>query len=186
MGAKKRVLVILAGGAEEMEAVIPIDVLRRAGVHVDVAGLDGPGVVTCSREVRIAPDLALDAATGGYDAVVLPGGAAGAQKLAESERVGALLERAEREGKVVGAICAAPFALAQHGVFAGKRMTCHPSVHAIVSAHASLALGKVVEDGMLITSPGPGAAFDFALALVEKLVGAEVASEVASGMLLED
>jgi protein DJ-1 len=186
MAAQKRALVVLAEGAEEMEAVITIDVLRRAGIAVDVAGLAGPGVVTCSRSVRIAPDVALDQAVGPYDAVVLPGGAAGTEKLAASAKVGELLRQAESSGQIVGAICAAAFALAKHEVFAGRRMTCHPSVHEIVSAHATLAGGDVVVDQNLVTAPGPGLTFDFALALVEKLVGTEKASEVARGMLLED
>jgi protein DJ-1 len=186
MAAAKRALVIVAEGTEEMEAVITIDVLRRAGVAVDVAGLTGPGIVQCSRSVRIAPDLALDEAVGPYDAIILPGGAGGAERLAASAKVGELVRKAEAGPTIVGAICAAPFALAKHDAFAGRRMTCHPSVHEIVSAHATLTGGAVVVDENLVTAPGPGLTFDFALALVEKLAGVEKASEVARGMLLED
>jgi protein DJ-1 len=181
-----RALVVLAEGAEEMEVVVAVDVLRRAGVTVDLAGLDGPGVVTCSRGVRIAPDVALDQAAGPYDVLVLPGGAGGTARLAESKAVGALLAAAEARGQLVAAICAAPLALAKHDVFRGRRMTCHPSVHEIVSAHAVLAHGSVVEDAGVVTAPGPGAAFDFALAVVEKLVGPAKAAEVAAPMMLPE
>jgi len=186
MAAKKRALVVVAEGTEEMEAVITIDVLRRAGVAVDVAGLAGPATVMCSRSVRIAPDITLDEANGPYDAIVLPGGAEGAERFATSEKIGELIRQAEAAGTIVGAICAAPFALAKHDVFRGRRMTCHPSVHEMVGAHATLTGGAVVVDDTLVTAPGPGLTFDFALALVEKLHGSEKASEVARGMLLED
>ncbi len=183
---KKRALVILAEGAEEIEVVVPVDVLRRAGVEVTLAGLDGPGVVTCSRGIRIAPDGAMSEAVGPFDLVVLPGGRGGAERLAASEAVGVLVRARDKSGDLVAAICAAPFALAEHGAFAGRTMTAHPSVHEIVSAHATLTLGTVVVDGNLVTSPGPGASFDFALALVEMLVGPERAAEVSTPMMLPE
>ncbi len=182
---KKRALVVLAEGAEEMEVVVVVDVLRRAGVEVDLAGLDGPGVVTCSRSVRLAPDVALEHCVGPYDAMILPGGAEGATRLGGSERLGHMLRSAEARGEVVGAICAAPLALAKHGVFAGRTMTCHPSVQDLVSTHANLVGRKVVVDGALITAPGPAMAFDFAIALVERVVGMPKANEVARQLLLE-
>jgi protein DJ-1 len=185
-GPKKHALVILAEGAEEIEVVVPVDVLRRAGVDVTLAGLDGPGVVTCSRGVRIAPDGALSEAVGPFDLVLLPGGRGGAERLAASEQVGELVRAREKAGQLVAAICAAPFALAEHGAFANRRMTAHPSVHEIVSAHATLTLGTVVVDDNLVTAPGPGASFDFALALVELLVGPERAAEVAAPMMLPE
>lgn len=186
MAAQKRVLVIVAPGAEEIEVVVTVDVLRRAGVEVVLAGLDGPGVVTCSRRVAIAPDAALAEVSGSWDAVVLPGGAEGTERLAASDAVGAILRAREKAGEVVAAICAAPFALAQHGVFKGHRMTAHPSVHEILSTHAELTAERVVFDRTLLTAPGPGASFDFALALVELLVGDAKAAEVAGPMMLPD
>jgi protein DJ-1 len=187
---KPRALVILAEGAEEMEATIVVDVLRRAEIDVVVAGLDGADPVRCSRGVRIVPDTALanvkDAkdAKGVFDAIVLPGGKGGADKLAASSAVGDLLRAQVEAGRTVAAICAAPIALRSHGVFAGKRMTCHPSVNDVVSAHGDLVEEAVVEDGQLVTSRGPGTAFLFALALVERLRGAEVAAKVKAPMML--
>lgn len=180
----QRALVLLADGAEEMEVVITADVLRRAGVEVVLAGVDGAGPVTCSRKVRLLPDVALREATGTFDVVVLPGGAEGAKRLGAHAAVGALLREREREGRLVAAICAAPRALQDHGVFGGRRMTCHPSVRAVVSAHGTVTDAPVVEDGPLVTSRGPGTAFTFALTLVARLAGVEKAAEVRGPLVL--
>lgn len=180
-----RALVILAEGAEEMEATIVIDVLRRAEVEVVVAGLDGLEPVRCSRGVRLVPDAALASlGGGGFDVVVLPGGKGGADRLACSAAVGERLRAQAEAGRVVAAICAAPIALAAHGLFKGKRMACHPSVNDVVAAHGELVASPVVEDGQLVTSQGPGTAFAFALALVTRLRGAEVAAKVRAPMML--
>lgn len=179
-----RAIVILAQGAEEMEATISIDVLRRGGVDVTVAGLDGAGPVKCSRGVVLTPDAALADAEGPFDVIVLPGGLEGARRLAESPAVGELLRAQERAGRTTAAICAAPIALARHEVYTGHRLTSYPSVHDVVGAHGTLTEGKVVTDRNLVTSQGPGTAFDFALALVERLRGPEIADAVRKGMLL--
>jgi len=181
-----RALVLLAEGAEEMETTIIVDVLRRGEVEVVLAGLDGPEPVRCSRGVRLVPDAALADVTGDFDVVVLPGGKGGADRLAASKAVGALLRAQIEADRMIGAICAAPLALAAHEVLAGRRMTCHPSVHDIVGAHAALAAGPVVEDGKLVTSQGPGTALPFALALVARLRGAEVAERVRKPMMIPD
>lgn len=175
---------IVAEGSEEMEVVITVDVLRRGGVLVDVAGLEGPGPVTCSRGVRILPDMALGDATGSYDVVILPGGLGGVQRLAGSDAVGELLRAREKSGERVAAICAAPAALAKHGVFGARTMTSHPAVHDVVAAHGKLVADRVVVDGTLTTSQGPGSAFEFALALVRDLAGPEKAAEITPPMML--
>jgi len=179
-----RVLVILAEGAEESEAVIAIDVLRRSGLDVVVAGLNGDGPVLCSRKVRIVVDTALSAFTGRLDAVVLPGGAEGARRLASSEAVGDQLRAAVNNGRLVGAICAAPLALVSHQVFAGKAMTCHPSVASRIAMHGKLVQQPVVEDGILVTSQGLGTAIHFAVTLVRRLMGDVRAAEVERGLTL--
>lgn len=177
-------LVILAQGGEEMEATITIDVLRRGGVDVVVAGLDGDAPVLCSRKVRIVPDVALAAAKGPFDVVILPGGLEGAKRLSESTAVGELLRAQEAAGRAVAAICAAPIALARHDVFAGHRLTGYPSVHDEIAKHGELVSASVVQDRNLVTSQGPGTAFAFALALVERLAGKETADQVRKGLLL--
>ncbi|XP_014667605.1 PREDICTED: protein deglycase DJ-1-like [Priapulus caudatus] len=186
--AEPRALLILAEGAEEMEAVITADVLRRGGVNVTIAGLAGADPVTCSRNVVIKPDTSLDDATktGKYDVVVLPGGLGGAQRLSASSRVGALLKVQEAGGGLIAAICAGPTALAAHGVAAGRTLTSHPSVREqLAAAGYAYSEDRVVRDGQLLTSRGPGTTFEFALALVEALQGAERRDSLVPPMLLK-
>ncbi len=183
MTEKARALVLLAQGNEEMEAVITIDVMRRAEIDVTVAGLDGANPIRCSRGVVITPDVALEEVSGEYDIVVLPGGAEGAQRLAEAPAVGELLRNQENAGRRVGAICAAPVALKQHGVFKGRRMTSHPSVRTLLEDWGEYSEHSVVEDGNLITSRGPGTAFAFALRIVGALTDAERMAQVRAPMM---
>ena len=111
MSVTPKALVLLAPGSEEMEAVISIDVLRRGGIEVTVAGVDGATPIRCSRGVVITPDVSLDDVEGEFDVLVLPGGGEEAQRLAQSDRVGELLRAQELKGLWVAAICAAPIAL---------------------------------------------------------------------------
>jgi 4-methyl-5(b-hydroxyethyl)-thiazole monophosphate biosynthesis len=175
----KRALVLLAEGFEEMEAVAPIDVLRRAGVTVVAAGLaDGP--VRGSRGVVVVPDVPLAAVLHErFDAVVLPGGLKGAENLRDDPRVRDLVARTLAGGGIVGAICAAPaLVLAAHGFLTGRRATCHPSCVEDLPA-GTHAAGQVVRDGPFVTGQAAGAALPFALALVTALCGEERAREVA-------
>ena len=183
MNDKPKALVLLARGSEEMEAVISIDVLRRGGINVTVAGLDGTDPVRCSRGVVIAPDVALDEVDGEFDIVVLPGGAEGAKHLASSPRVGELLRQQEQSGRWVAAICAAPIAFKAHGVFEGRHMTSHPSVKPMLEGWGKYSEHPVEADGKLITSRGPGTAFPFALRIVGALTNAERMVEVRAPMM---
>lgn len=177
------VLVPLAEGCEELEAVTVIDLLRRAGVEVVTAGLDG-GTVTASRGVRLVPDRDLDAALEReYDMVVLPGGAGGADRLGEDRRVRELLLKMADSERFTAAICAGPKVLAGAGLLEGRRATSFPAMRDFVVAHgAEYAEDPVVQDGKIITSRGPGTAMDFALALIEQLAGAEKRREVEAGL----
>lgn len=182
-------VLLLAEGAEEMEAVIAIDVLRRGGITVTVAGLGSCDPIKCSRDVYIKPDMSLaDAASKGpYDAVVIPGGLKGSENLAASTDVKTLLTEQEKAGRVIGAICAAPaVCLTAHGIGEGKKATCYPALKDRLTANGKHTFqeDKVVVDGQLVTSQGPGTAFDFALALVEKLVSGEKRQATATPMLL--
>jgi len=181
-------LVPLAEGAEEIEVTVVVDVLRRAGVDVTLAGLDGDRPVLCSRRLLIVPDVALARAGTDHSALILPGGAGGAKRLGASPRIGELLRAFSLTNRLVGAICAAPTALVQHGFFAGRKMTCHPSVRDIVWMHADMArtgpVEPVVEDRNLITGSGPGASFRFALSIAARLVGVERARGVAPPLTL--
>lgn len=180
----KRALVLLAPGAEEMEVVIVTDVLRRAGIEVLLAGVAGNEPAVCSRNVRIVPDCVLDLAVGPMDLVVLPGGGQGAELLASSERVHQLLQKQDKAGKLIGAICAAPIVLVAAGVGKGRSLTSHPSVREKVTGFGRYSEERVVRDGNLVTSRGPGTAMEFALALVEQLLGREQARRVAEPMLV--
>lgn len=183
MSENPKALVILAQGSEEMEAVISIDVLRRGGIDVTVAGVDGIGPIRCSRGVVITPDVALDGVRELFDVVVLPGGAEGAQRLAQSQEVGRILRDHVVAERLVAAICAAPIALQAHGVFQGRKLTSHPSVRAIVEQWGEYTEHPVEADGNLITSRGPGTAFPFALRIVGALTSAQRMVEVRAPMM---
>ncbi|KAK7496747.1 hypothetical protein BaRGS_00011956 [Batillaria attramentaria] len=181
-------LVLLAEGAEEMETVITVDVLRRGGVDVTLAGVAGGSPVKCSRNVSIVPDASLDAALskGPYDAVVCPGGGGGAKILSESEAVGKVLKDQESKGGIVAAVCAGPTALLSHGVGKGKKVTSYPSVgDKMKKGGYTYSEDRVVQDGKIITSRGPGTCFEFALKIVEALAGKEKAASLVDPMLVK-
>lgn len=177
------VLVPLADGCEELEAVTVIDLLRRAGIDVTTAGLDG-AAVTASRGVGLIPDTGLDEALQHeYDMVVLPGGAGGADRLGDDERIRDLLLKMADSERFTAAICAGPKVLAGAGLLEGRRATSFPSAMDFVVEHgADYAKDPVVQDGRVITSRGPGTAMDFALALIEQLAGADKRREVEAGL----
>ena len=175
------VLVPLAQGCEELEAVTVIDLLRRAGITVVTAGLDA-GPVKASRGVTLVPDTDLDQALQQqYDMVVLPGGLPGADHLDNDPRVKQLLKTMADSGKFTAAICAAPKVLASAGLLAGKAATSYPGILGTLGlADVSYRSEPVVQDGKIITSRGPGTAMDFALSLIENLVGKGTRDEVES------
>ena len=175
-------LIVLADGSEEMEAVIVIDVLRRAGWEVTVASLEG-GPVTASRQVRLLPDAAFaEVADRAFDLIVLPGGLGGVERFRASEALLGRLRRQAAEGGHLAAVCAGPLALQAAGLLEGRRATCHPSVADQLTQTGRLE-EEVVVDGRLVTSQGPGTSMDFALALVAELDGPERARSVAAGMV---
>jgi len=179
----KRVLLPLAEGFEEIEAVTVADILRRAGIDVVIAGLDGERAVAGSRGVRVVPDAALDAVAGQeFDLVVLPGGGGGTERLEKDPRVRDLLGARRRAREPIAAICAAPRALHAFGLVEGARVTCHPTVAGDL-AGAEVLAERVVVDGDLVTSRAAGTAMEFAFRLVEILVGAERRDEVNSSVL---
>ena len=179
-----RVLVPLAAGCEELEAVTVIDLLRRARIEVVTAGLE-PGPVKASRGTVLVPDLGLDEALKqDYDMVVLPGGQPGATNLEKDARVLALLRTMAAAGRYTAAICAAPKVLAVAGLLDGKRATSYPgSVDPAAFPSIRLDSQAVVRDGQVLTSRGPGTAMDFALALIEVLAGRATRDQVEAGLV---
>ncbi|MGE0080578.1 MAG: DJ-1 family glyoxalase III [Thiohalomonadaceae bacterium] len=178
------VLVPLAPGCEELEAVTIIDLLRRAGIEVVSAGLEA-GPVQASRGVVLVPDTTLDEALRrDFDMVVLPGGGPGSDRLNEDPRVLGLLKRMADAGKYTAAICAAPKVLATAGLLEGRRATSYPGIlDRIAPPGVTLVEDSVVRDGKVVTSRGPGTAMDFALTLIEILEGREKREEVERGLV---
>ena len=172
-------LVLLAEGFEELEAVTIIDVLRRGEVSVTTASLAAKHV-TGSHQISLQADTLLESVNvEDFDALVLPGGPA-SKTLREDEHAQATIKRAAAAGKLLAAVCAAPTALEVAGVLTGKRATSYPG-NPLPSAR--WVDETVVQDGDVITSRGPGTSMAFALALVERLRGAEVAKTTAERLL---
>jgi 4-methyl-5(b-hydroxyethyl)-thiazole monophosphate biosynthesis len=178
-----RVLVPLAQGCEELEAVTITDLLTRAGVTVVTAGLDDQPV-KASRGVTLLPDTTLDDVNvDEFDMVVLPGGLPGADYLDADPRIHAILKRLHQQGKYTAAICAAPKVLAGSGLLNGRQATGYPGVLDGMSlSQVQIKSDAVVSDDKVITSRGPGTAMDFALELIEKLQGRETRNEVEQAL----
>ncbi len=174
-----RVLVPLADGFEEIEAVTVIDLLRRADIDVVVAGLT-PGPATGNHGIAVGTDQTLDEALGqDYDMAVLPGGLPGADHLEADGRVIELLRRMADSERFTAAICAAPKVLAAAGVLDGRRATSFPGfISEDRTPGLTVADDPVVCDGKVITSRGPGTAMDFALTLIERLAGQDARNTV--------
>jgi 4-methyl-5(b-hydroxyethyl)-thiazole monophosphate biosynthesis len=182
---KKRVLVPLAEGFEEIEAITPIDVLRRAGVEVTVASIGDVSVRGAHDIVVMADTTLADCTDQDFDLIVLPGGMPGAVHLAESAVLCDLLKKHSAGNRPLAAICAAP-AVVLHplGLLGNERVSCHPSVRSDLS-DANRTEERLCVGERLITAAAPGAAMEFALALVELLQGREKAAELAKAMLVE-
>jgi protein deglycase len=182
---QKTVLVPIADGTEELEAVAIIDVLRRAGAAVTVASVTGSRQVTASRRVVIVADTLIESCTQeDYDLVVLPGGMPGAAHLRDSADLIRILKRQREKEGLYGAICASPaVVLEHHGLLEGHQATCHPDFVEKLST-ADRVDSRVVIDGNCMTSRGPGTAVEFALALVERLCGKDKREAVAGPMVV--
>ena len=180
----KRVLVPIADASEDIEAVATIDVLRRAGAEVTVASVAGRQV-TASRGTKITADaLISECVDKDYDCIALPGGMPGSERLRDSEPLTAMLKEQKQSGRMIAAICAAPaVVLKHHGLLENVKATCHPSFHGRLDP-AQLSRAPVVADANIITSQGAGTAIDFALTIVEHLIGPDKRKEVAAAMVV--
>lgn len=181
----KKVLIHLADGFEEVEAITPIDVLRRAGCEVTTVSISGNREVTSTRGVTVLADKLFDETDyAGADMIILPGGQPGADNLNKHNGLKAQIEIYNSQQKGIAAICAAPLVLGAIGVLNGKKATCYPGVERkLIGANCT---GKLVEiDGNIVTGKGPGAAMLFSLTLVERLVGKFKADELRKDMIIE-
>jgi 4-methyl-5(b-hydroxyethyl)-thiazole monophosphate biosynthesis len=177
------VLIPLAQGCEELEAVTIIDLLRRADINVITASLD-ESPVTASRGTVIVADTTLDQVLDQeFDMVVLPGGLPGADHLNADDRIHQLLQRTANNNKHIAAICAAPKVLASAGLLENKKATAYPGVlEALELENTEVTTAVVQQDGNIFTSRGPGTAMDFALELISCLVGGAMRKQVEAGL----
>ena len=181
---KKRVLIPLATGFEEIEAVSLIDVLRRAGIEVLVRSIEAKPEVVGANGITVCADGGMDGVTADtLDMIVLPGGWGGTDRLAKSVQVQSLLQQMDAKEKPIGAICAAPYALNTAGVLK-ETFTCYPGAEAKIRQEGYQADRlQVVEDGNVMTSRGPGTSICFGLQIVKKLVGIEAYTQLKAGLL---
>lgn len=183
----KKTLMPIAPGFEEVEAIVVIDVLRRAGVEVVTATTEGSAETPIEGRcnLKILADTTLgEVCDSDFDMVILPGGAGGTEVLLGDERIEGIIKKHFEKGRFLAAICAAPLLLSKAGVTKDRVVTCHPSVKDKVIAK-EISAERVVVDNMVITSQGPGTAMEFAFTLVTLLCGKDKAAEVNKGFLAE-
>ena len=182
----KKVLAVLADGFEEVEAISPIDVLRRAGASVTLAALEKYDnlKVRGSHDIYVQCDALLsDVAKEHFDAIIFPGGMPGTKNLAASQAVKDLILETYNRGDFVCAICASPaYVLAPTGILDGKNVTCYPGCEEVAPL-VDFGRYRAVKDGNVITSAGPGTALEFGLLIAEALFGKQVSDKLCSGMI---
>ena len=179
----KKVLVFLVNGFEEIEAMAPIDLLRRAGIIVDTVSINEDNQVTSSRKITVLTDKTIDEINfENYEMIVIPGGP-GTENYMKSEK---LLEKLKEFSinRKLGAICAAPTILSALGILEGKQAICFPACEPdLVKDGAIIVNQDVVKDNNIITSRGAGTAIDFSLALIEELLGKNKSHEIRKEIL---
>lgn len=181
----KKVLIAVADGIEELEAIAIIDGLGRAGADLTIASVQKQQITT-ARRIKITADcLISDCLTKTYDLIVLPGGGLGAENFRDSNELIEMLKKQKEAGRFYAAICASPaIVFAPNGLLAGKKATCYPGMEGRLP-DACAANQRVVVDGNCITSQGPGTALEFSLKLVELLFGNDKAKQLAKAMLAD-
>lgn len=176
------IYVLLAEGFEELEAMAPVDLLRRAGAEVQTVSVTGEKIVTGARGIPAVADLLLDDLNfEAMEMLVLPGGYPGYVNFEKNEAVLALIRKTDAAKKTIAAICGAPSVPGKMGLLKGQKATCYPGMEDTLGCEALT--DKVVESGHFITSRGAGTAIDFALVLVAKVVSPEKAEEIAKGIV---
>ncbi len=180
----KQVYLFLANGFEEIEAIAPIDILRRAEIKTTVVSISDEKAVTGAHGVIVLADKTFDQTIFDDNAYyVLPGGYDGMLNLNAHDGVKKLLKEQHERGEKLAAICAAPTVLGELGILEGKEAICYPGFEQNLSG-ATISDKSVVEDGNIITGKGPGVAIDFALKIVETLKGKDLADDIAKAMMI--
>jgi protein deglycase len=180
----KRAIVFVANGSEEVEAVTPIDYLRRAGIEVTVAGI-GERDIQGARGIRMTADLAVYDIEGAFDCVIVPGGGEGSKAIAQDADACELIRSHFAAGKLTAAICAAPVVVLGKacGILAGRNFTCYPGLEKD-DCGGKFRSDRVVTDGNLITARAAGCAGEFSYAIIAALMGRGTADKVAGAVLL--
>lgn len=181
----KQILIPIADGTEEIEVVTLIDVLRRAHLVVTVASVSSSTTIEGAHNISIVADRTIDEChVDDFDMIVLPGGWGGTDAFCESETLQSMLKTMDSKNKTIAAICAAPYALHKAGVLS-QNFTCYPSVEEKIRLEGYSSEQKVIEDGNIITSRGPGTAMCLALYLVKKFAGIETYTALKNGLLVD-
>ncbi|MBF0216333.1 MAG: DJ-1/PfpI family protein [Candidatus Omnitrophica bacterium] len=181
---KKKAVVLLAEGFEDVEAITPIDILKRAGIEVVVAGVGGKVITGSRTKIKMAVEAEVKEINFVPDALILPGGMPGAENLANSQDVKKLIRAVDSKGGIIAAICASPaIILGPMGLLDGRKATCFPGMEEHFPAKVKFVEDNVAVDGNIITSRAPGTALEFSLKIVEALAGKEVARTVADSVV---
>ncbi|UUV17740.1 DJ-1/PfpI family protein [Fusobacteria bacterium ZRK30] len=181
----KKVVLYLAEGFEEIEALTTADILRRAGIEVDLVAVGSKKEVSGAHKIRVVADTLIeDLSHEKYDMMILPGGMPGTLNLDSSKILKKQIIDFDLESKFIGAICAAPLVIGKMGFLEDRQATCYPGVESQLFGATYREDLDVVVDGNFITSRGPGTAIPFALKLVELLKGEEISKNLASDLLV--
>lgn len=179
-----KVYILLANGFEEIEGLMAVDLMRRAGIDIKMVSITDSLDITGARGIGVKADITLKEAGDDADMVVLPGGMPGTNYLKESDEVRAMVQNYYDSDKFIAAICAAPTVFGAMGLLNGKKATCYPGLEAsLTGAMWPGADYPVVQDGKIITSRGLGTAADFALKLIENLIDSKKADEIAQSVV---
>lgn len=175
--------IFMADGCEEIEGLTVVDLVRRAGIEIEMISVSGEKSVTGSHKIAFQTDVSkADADFASYDGIVLPGGMPGTTHLMEDETVNRVIKEFAQDGKLVAAICAAPSVLGNAGLLEGKTATCYPGVEGKLTG-ANFVTNSVAKDGNIITSRGLGTAIDFAAEIVAYLNGKIVADKLKTSII---
>ena len=181
----KTIFVFLADGFEEIEAITPVDVLKRAGLNVQTVSVMEEQTVAGAHGITVLADkMFAEIRLEDAEMLLLPGGLPGATNLDAHQGLSDMIMAFAAEGKPLAAICAAPLVFGNRGLLQGKKATCYPGFETYLTG-AEYTAALVETDGNFITAKGPGAAMDFAFAIVEKYCGIEKVNELKSGMMIK-